>query len=52
MTEEVYKKLYLHMMHECECALQILIRAQQDCEQWLLDAEDKGETDETPEQAP
>ena len=41
MTEELYKKLYLHMMHECERALRILIQAQQDCENQLLSAGEK-----------
>ena len=41
MTEELYKKLYLHMMHECERALRILIQAQQDRENQLLSAGEK-----------
>ena len=46
MTEEIYRKLYVYMMHESERALQILIQAQQDCEERLLEAEEKDEKDD------
>lgn len=33
-----YKEMYLHLMRETERAIQILIKAQQDCEEMYLSA--------------
>ena len=35
-----YKSLYLHMAHASEEAIRILITAQQECEQMLLNSEE------------
>jgi len=32
-----YEKMYFHTVHETERALNILIRAQQQCEEWYLE---------------
>lgn len=33
-----YKEMYVHLMRETERAIQILIKAQQDCEEMYLSA--------------
>lgn len=49
-----YKEMYIHLMHETNQAIELLIKAQRDCEDMLLNApetpfvpldpvEDKGE---------
>lgn len=35
-----YQKLYFHLLRESERAIQTLIAAQQQCEQWYIDSED------------
>ena len=45
-----YQKLYFHLMHETEKALQLLAQAQRDCEeQYLLQSKaESAENQETP----
>ena len=48
-----YKEMYLHLMRETEQAIQILIQAQQDCEEMYLSAPDQkltvlGQEEQTP----
>lgn len=48
-----YKEMYLHLMRETEQAIQILIQAQQDCEEMYLSAPDPkltvlGQEEQTP----
>lgn len=33
-----YKEMYIHLMHETTQAINILVKAQQDCEDMLLNA--------------
>ena len=40
---QIYKKMYLKLMRETEKAIEILVQAQQDCEELYLTAGDHGE---------
>ena len=33
-----YKEMYIHLMHETNLAIELLIQAQRDCEEMLLNA--------------
>ena len=40
MEKQLYKTLYLKMMNACEEAMELLIRAQRECEELSLSQED------------
>ena len=40
MEEQLYKTMYLKMMNACEEAMELLIRAQRECEELYLSQED------------
>ena len=40
MEDQLYKTMYLKMMNACEEAMELLIRAQRECEELYLSQED------------